>query len=153
MKRILFIAMLFCIQVTFAETNFSATLIKNGTYLSIRITDDHLIPPFEAGELWKLINSNEQLKIIREKDLSLDCNGLTNQSSDVVAECSITMPFSQFEKIGKIMVFKASGQQAARLNRYFVDSAFYSAQGNQVYLTSYNTRRLFFFGINEDLIH
>lgn len=50
------------------------------------------------------------------------------------------------------MVFKGEGYIAARLNRYFIDSAYYSIQGNQFYLSSHNTRSLFYFGINEDLI-
>lgn len=53
------------------------------------------------------------------------------------------LPYNLFSKIGKTMVFKAEGEVAARLNRYFVDSA---------YLSSYDTRRQFFFGINEALI-
>jgi hypothetical protein len=135
-----------------AQTNFSATLVKNGTYLSIHLSDDHFIPPFEAGGLWKIIKGNEQMKTIREKELTITCNVLTNQTEDVVGNCTILMPFNQFQKNEKLMVFKAQGPVAARLNRYFIDSAYYSIQGNQVYLSAYNTRGLFYFGINEDLI-
>lgn len=131
---------------------FSAKLVKEGTYLSINISDDHLIPPFEAGELWKVLKGSEQIKIVREKELTINCNAFTNQTDDTIGTCSILMPLAQFNKIGKYMVFKGEGKVAARLNRYFIDSAYYSIQRNLVYISSYNTRRLFYFGINEDLI-
>lgn len=135
-----------------AQTTFSATLIKNGTYLLIHLSDDHLIPPFEAGELWKILKGNEQLKMINEKELKINCNAFTNQTEDIIGECTILMPYNLFQKIDNEMVFKATGNTATRLNRYFIDSAYLSIQRNQVYLSSYNTRRLFFLGITENLI-
>lgn len=152
MKKIILLTMLLTSLPMAAFAQFSAKLIKDGTYLSIHISDDHLIPPFEAGELWKVIKGNDQLKTIREPELTVNCNAFTNQTDDTIGTCSMLMPYSQFSKIGKYMVFKAQGSVAARLNRYFTDSAYYSIQRNQVYLSSYNTRRLFYFGINEDLI-
>lgn len=152
MKKILIAVMLLVSLPALAQANFSASLIKGGTTLSIEISDDHLIPPFEAGELWKIMKGQEQMKIMREKELSITCSAFKNQSDDTVGTCSLLMPYSQFQKIGKLMVFKGEGQVAARLNRAFIDSAYYSIQRNQVYLSSYNTRRLFYFGINEDLI-
>lgn len=137
---------------SFAGTNVSASLIRNNTYLSIHLIDDHLIPPFEAGELWKVIVENQQIKRINEKEFTLTCEGLTNQADDTFGDCHILVPYNLFKKIKNRMVFKAEGEVAARLNRYFVDSAYWSMQGNDVYLSSFNTRRQFFFGIDEKLI-
>ncbi len=136
----------------FAKSNFTAELVQNGTYLSIHINDDHLIPPFEAGELWGILKSTEQEKVIREKELALNCEAFTNQTNDIVGSCSLMLPYNMFQRIDKVMVFKATGEMAARLNRYFSDSAYLSMQRNQVYISAYNTRRLFYFGINESLI-
>ncbi|MFA6236979.1 MAG: hypothetical protein WC635_06590 [Bacteriovorax sp.] len=153
MKKIFITAMLITSWSSFASTSFYATLINNGNYLSIDISDQQLIPPFEAGELWKVIKGSEQFKIIREKELEVNCTAITNPNNgDTVGRCKLLMPLDQFVKIGKYLVFKGEGQVAARLNRHFIDSAYFSAQGNQAYLSSYNTRRLFYFGINEDLI-
>ena len=135
-----------------AQTNFTATLIRNGAYLSIQLVDDHLIPPFEAGQLWKILKGVNQRKVVKEKELILSCDGLTNQTNDTFGNCSLLFPYSEFQRIGKAMVFKAEGDVAARLNRYFIDSAYLSIERNGVYLSSYNTRRQFTFGINESLI-
>lgn len=152
MKKIFLLVMLLTSWSISAQTNFSATLVKNGTYLSIHLSDDHLIPPFEAGELWKIIKGNEQMKMIKEKELTVTCSAFTNQTDDTIGECTLLMPYAQFQKIDSEMILKATGDVAARLNRHFIDSAYLSMQRNQVYLSSYNTRRLFFFGINEKLI-
>lgn len=152
MKSIILLILFLFSSNIFAGTHFSAVLVKNKTYLSIHISDDHLIPPFEAGELWKILRSNEQIKTINEKELVLNCDGMTNQNNDTFGNCSLLFPYNLFKKVGNIMVFKAEGQVAARLNRYFVDSAYLSIERNEVYLSAYNTRGLFYFGIDEKLI-
>ena len=143
---------LFIPLISNAGTKFSATLIKNNTYLSIQLIDDHLIPPFEAGELWKILKGRDQVKYIYEKELSLSCEGLSNQLGDVFGKCKLVFPYNLFKKIDSKMVFRADGIIADKLNRYFQDSAYLSMQGNSVYLSSYNTRGLFFFGLEEKLI-
>lgn len=152
MKKIFILTMLLTSWPLLAQNNFSASLIRGKAVLSIEISDDHLIPPFEAGELWKIMNDNNQVRVIREKELAINCRAFTNQTDDTIGKCTIEMPYAQFQKIGKLMVFKAEGRVAARLNRHFIDSAYYSIQRNQVYLSSANTRGLFYFGISEDLI-
>lgn len=156
MKKILFLVMflgLSCGSASlFAQTTFSATLIKEGTYLSIRITDQSPIPPYLAGEFWQVIKGNDPIKVVNENELKIVCNAYPERTGDMFGDCSLLMPVAQFTKIKKLWVFKATGSVATRLNRYFKDSAYYSIQGNQVYLSAYNTRNLFFFGINEDLI-
>lgn len=137
---------------SFAGTNVSARLVRDNTYLAIHLIDDQLIPPFEAGELWKVMVENQQIKRINEKEFNLTCEGLTNQTDDTFGDCQILVPYNLFKKIKNKMVFKAEGEVAARLNRYFIDSAYWSLQGNDVYLSSFNTRRQFFFGIDEKLI-
>ncbi|MDO9181856.1 MAG: hypothetical protein Q7U04_05585 [Bacteriovorax sp.] len=152
MKKIFLIMMFILSFPLVAQTNFTAVLVKNGTYLSIHMMDDHLIPPFEAGELWKILRANDQRKTIQEKELVLTCEALTNQTMDVFGACSLLLPYNLFQKIGNKMIFKAEGKIAANLNRYFVDSAYLSMQNNEVFLSSINTQRQFVFGINENLI-
>lgn len=152
MKTVLFVLGLILTQSLFAETNFKATLIHDQTLLSIEMTDDGFIPPFEAGEMWKIVKGDFSRKWITEEELQLDCLALPRRTGDMFGKCVLRLPWSQFKKIGDKMVFKAEGALAAKLNQYFIDSAYLSMQGNQAYLSNYNTRRLFFFGINENLI-
>ncbi len=152
MKNFILI-ILFLISVSaIAGTDFQAKLIKNKTYLQIELQDDHLIPPFDAGMLWKALRDNNQVKFINERELQLMCEGLSNQTGDTFGKCTLLFPYNQFKKIREKMVFRADGIIADRLNRYFNDSVYWSTQENQVYLSAYNTRGLFFFGINEELI-
>lgn len=152
MKKIILITFLLLSIPAFAGTYFQAKLVKNNSYLLIQLEDDHLIPPFEAGELWKSLRDNNQNKFINEKEFQLACEGLSNQTGDTFGKCTLLFPYNQFKKIREKMVFRADGVIADRLNRYFKDSVYWSTQENQVYLSAYNTRGLFFFGINEKLI-
>lgn len=152
MKKILLLILLVICGPLFSQTKFSASLIRNGTYLSIRLVDSHLIPPFEAGDLWKILRGNEQIKMIHERELVLKCEGSVTQTNDTVGNCQLLFPYNLFQKMGNKMVFKAEGEMAARLNRYFIDSAYLSMQNDGIYLSSHNSRMQFFFGINEDLI-
>lgn len=152
MKTLKILIMILASLPMIAAAQFSAKLNNTGTTLTITMSDDHLIPPFEAGELWSVLKGTDSIKTVREKELAINCNAFTNQTDDIIGNCTIQMPFSQFKRIGKYIVYKGEGSTAARLNRYFVDSAYFSVQDNQVYLSAYNTRRLFYFGINEDLI-
>lgn len=152
MKSLVLFLTLFLSQNIFASTSFNAMLIRNKTYLYIEMQDDFVVPPFEAGELWKIVKGNDWRKWINEKEMQLDCQATTNQTGDTFGKCIMLFPYSEFQKIGDKMVFKAEGNLAAKLNQYFNDSAYLSMQRNQAYLSSYNTRRQFFFGINENLI-
>jgi hypothetical protein len=152
MKVLILILGLFFTQSLLAGTFFTATLIRNKTYLYIEMTDDSFVPPFEAGEMWKIVKGQDWRKWINEKEMQLDCQATQNQTGDTFGKCILLFPWSQFQKIGDKMVFKAEGPLAARLNQYFIDSAYLSMQRNQAYLSSYNTRRQFFFGIDEKLI-
>jgi hypothetical protein len=151
-KAMVFLLLVLLSTATFAQPNFTAELVLNGTYLSIQINDDQLVPPFEAGELWKIIKGNDFRKTINENELKLNCIGLKNQFDDIFGNCQLLLPISQFQKVGEKLIFKANNEVAFRLNRYFSDSAYFSIQRNQVFLSSYNTRRLFYFGINSNLI-
>ena len=71
-KKLFILALFLVSSYSFAETSFSATLIKNGSYLSIHLSDDHYIPPFEAGELWSIVKGNDQIKMINEKEFILN---------------------------------------------------------------------------------
>lgn len=152
MKKVFIITMLLFSFTAVAEGHFLAVLDNDGATLTINIDDDHLIPPFEAQELWKVIKGNKQNKLIPVKEFTVFCNVLKLPTDEARGNCKLSIATSNMAKIGKYLVFKAQGAQAAKLNYYFIDSAYYSAQGNQVYLSSYNNRRQFYFGINEDLI-
>ncbi len=151
-KTVVFLILVLLSTTTFAQSNFTAELVLNGSYLSIQINDDQLVPPFEAGELWKIIKGNDYRKIINENELKLNCVGLKNQLDDIFGNCQLLLPISQFQKVGEKLIFKANPEVAGRLNRYFSDNAYLSIQRNQVFLSSYNTRRLFYFGIYSNLV-
>ncbi len=152
MKLLVLLLGLILSQTLSASTIMNATLIRNKTYLYIEMVDESFVPPFEAGELWKIVKGDWSRKWINEKEMQLDCQAVPSRLGDMFGKCILLFPWSQFQKIGDKMVFKAEGAIAAKLNQYFIDSAYLSMQGNQAYLSSYNTRRLFFFGINENLI-
>lgn len=152
MKFFILLFGLIASQAALSATSFKASLIRNKTFLSIEMVDEGFVPPFEAGELWKLVKGNDQEKWIREKEMQLDCQAVATNLGDMVGRCTLLFPWSQFQKIDDKMVFRAQGALAAKLNQYFVDSAYLSMQRNQAYLSSYNTRRLFFFGINENFV-
>lgn len=137
----------------FAESKFQASLINNNKYLSVHISDDESLPPFEAKALWNAIKINDEIKMISEKELMITCDrhAITEDDGNF-GSCAIMIPFSQFKKVGSTLVFKAEGSLAAKLNRYFIDSAYVSFQNNKAFLSSRNTMRQFSFGISEDLI-
>lgn len=134
------------------RAEFSARLLKETNILSILIRDEGIVPPFEAGELWKILKGPEQTKLIMEDNFDLECRGFKNSWGDVVGDCELSIPMELFQKIGETQVFKLKGPAAAKLNRYFTDSAYLNFQRAQAYLSSYNTRREFYFGIKDSLI-
>jgi len=152
MKTVLIFFTLFYSVSTFAQTDFQAILIKDLNILSVSIADDGIIPPFEAGILWNSMKGTEQRKYIDEDGFSLECDALRNGSNEIFGACTFNIPMKDFQKIRDTQVFKLKGSAAAKLNRYFTDSAYVSLQGGRVYLSSYNTRREFFFGIQDNLI-
>lgn len=152
MKTFLIFATLAFSASAFAQTDFNAVLIKDLNVLSISLADDGMIPPFEAGTLWSSMKGTEQRKYIDEDGFSLECDGLRNGSNELFGSCIFNIPMKGFQKIGDVQVFKLKGSAAAKLNQYFTDSAYVSLQGGRVYLSSYNTRREFFFGIQDNLI-
>lgn len=139
-------------MTTMAQTDFSAVLIKDLNVLSISVEDDGMFPPFEGGMLWSAMKGLEQRKYIDEDGFSLECDGARNSTNDIYGSCTFNIPMKGFQKIGDLQLFKLKGNAAAKLNRYFIDSAYVSLQGGRVYLSSYNTRREFFFGIQDSLI-
>ncbi len=150
-KLILSLAVVFSSHLC-AQTDFSAVLIKDLNVLSISIADDGVIPPFEAGELWSSMKGDEQRKYIDQEGFNLECDALRNQSGDLYGSCTLNVPMSLFQKTGEMQVMKLKGSAAARLNRLFMDSAYVSIQGGRMYLNSYNTKREFYFGIQDSLI-
>lgn len=135
-----------------AQTNFSAVVINNGETLSITMVDD-FIPPHEAGLIWKSLKGSDQSKNILEANFRLNCMATINSSQEPWGNCKIKIPMKDFKKMGSKLVFKLEGSSAARLNSYFIDSAYVSMQRGDAYLSSYNPRRQFFFGLEENLIH
>lgn len=152
MKSLLtLLALLYSISA-FAQTDFSAVLIKETNVLSISFADDGMIPPFEGGMVWTAVKGVEQRKYINVDGFNLECYGMRDNSNEVYGTCTFNIPMNLFQKIGDLQVFKLKGNTAAKLNRYFTDSAYVSLQGGRVYLSSYNTRREFYFGIQDRLI-
>lgn len=152
MKKLILAIVLVFSSGLFAGTNFSATLIQETNILSITIEDQGVVAPFEGGELWKIMKGEEQTKFIMEDNFDLRCSGYRSSLGDVVGQCQLQVPMELFQKIGERQVFKLKGASASRLNRYFTDSAYLSFQRGDAYLSSYNTRREFFFGIKDSLI-
>lgn len=152
MKTCLTLFVLLFSATAFSQTDFNAVVIKDLNVLSISIADDGMIPPFEGGALWSVMKGVEQRKYIDEGGFSLECDGLRNNSNELYGSCTFNIPMNLFQKIGDVQVFKLKGNAAAKLNRYFTDSAYVSLQGGRVYLSSYNTRREFFFGIQDSMI-
>lgn len=152
MKKLLLMISTLLSFNAFSQTDFSAEVIKGSNILSISIADDGLIPPFEGGEFWMAMKGMEQHKYIEAENFSLECDALRNNQREVFASCLINLPMSSMQKIGDILVFKLKGSKARKLNQYFNDSAYVSIQRAGVYLSSYNTRSEFYFGINEGLI-
>ncbi|MBY0415962.1 MAG: hypothetical protein K2Q18_17455 [Bdellovibrionales bacterium] len=131
--------------------DFDATVIKDQNVLSINLNDS-FIPPFESGEMWKIMRGTDRRKYIDTEDFSMECDGLSDSSGEIYGACSIMISMDKLQKIEGKLIYKLTGSSAAKLNRYFTDSAYVSIQRGKVYLSSYNTRRQFFFGIDEDLI-
>lgn len=152
MKKTILVLTFLLASPLWAQTDFSAVLIKDLNVLSISVADDGLIPPFEGAELWRAMKGVEQRKYIDQEGFSMECDALRNQMNELYGACTFNIPMNSFQKVGDLQVFKLKGNAAARLNRYFVDSAYISIQGGRVYLSSYNTRREFYFGIQDSLI-
>lgn len=152
MKKLLFVIYMMFSFNAISQTDFSAEVIRGTDILSISVADDGLFPPFEAGELWNSLKGIERRKYIDQEGFSLECDALKNSRLEVFGSCLINLPFSSLQKIGDILVFKLKGARARKLNQYFIDSAYVSIQRGGVYLSSYNTRSEFYFGIREELI-
>lgn len=153
MKKLILLTFLVLSSASlFAETNFSAVWIKETNVLSVVIEDHGFVPPFEAGEFWKILKGPEQSKMINETNFNLHCRANKNSWGDMVGECHLSIPMEFFQKIGETQVLKLKGAEASRLNIYFTDSAYLSFQRGNAYLSSYNTRREFFFGIKDSFI-
>lgn len=151
MKKLILMAGLLLSNTLWAQTDFSAVLNEESNSLTIVIRDNSLLPPHEAGELWSILKGVDYRKSIRESGFNLDCYVLMN-GPNRIGDCSIEISMDLFQKIGNIQVLKLKGTEAAKLNRYFLDSAYLRIQSGKVYLSSYNTRREFFFGIEDSLI-
>jgi hypothetical protein len=132
--------------------SFDAVVIEELKVLSISLSDEVALPPFEAGKFWDVMRGVEQRKYIEASGFSMECDGLQNSTRQTYGACTIQIALGQFKKIGETQVFKLTGSAAAKLNRFFTDSAYVSIQGGDVFLSSYNTRREFTFGIKDDLI-
>lgn len=130
---------------------FEATVSKDSKVLSINVHDS-FFPPFEAGELWKSIRGSERYKYVETNEFFMECQALPDNTGEMSGNCTILIPMELFQKISEKLVLKLTGAQAAKLNRYFVNSAYVSIQRNKVHLSSYNILNQFFFGISEDLI-
>jgi hypothetical protein len=152
MKKFLFVIFMTFSLNALSQTDFSAEVIPGSDILSISIADDGLFPPFEGGELWSTLKGTEQRKYIDQEGFSLECDALKNNRLEIFGSCLINLPISTLQKIGTTLVFKLKGAKARKLNQYFVDSAYVSIQRGGVYLSSYNTRSEFYFGIKEELI-
>lgn len=152
MKKLIIASFMLISSGLYAQTDFSAVLIKDLNIVSISVADDGVIPPFEGGELWSAMKGVEQRKYIDQDGFSMECDGLRNHANEIFGSCTFNIPMNLFQKIGDLQVFKLKGSAATRLNRYFTDSAYVSIQGGRVYLSSYNTRREFYFGIQDNLI-
>ncbi len=134
-----------------AQSKFNANFFDNKRIVAITLVDD-LIPPFEAGLLWKSLKGQDANKLVMENDFAMNCFAKKDVYGEMVGNCKMFITYAAFIKIGSKLVFKREGIKAAELNRYFNDSAYVSMQRGEVYLSSYNTRRQFFFGLEENLI-
>ncbi|MBC7427806.1 MAG: hypothetical protein H7336_04280 [Bacteriovorax sp.] len=152
MKMYLSLFVLLFSASAFSQTHFNAVLIKDLNILSISVEDDGIIPPYEAGLLWRSMIGTDERKYIEENGFSLECDAIRNGTNDVYGSCTFNIPMKSFQKIGDVQVYKLKGTDAAKLNRYFIDSAYVSLQNGKVYLSSHNTTREFFFGIPDNMI-
>lgn len=153
MKKVLFALFLASISLTsFARSEFSAFVDHSTDRLVVTIKDDVAFPPFEAGVLHSKLQGNGYRKSIYEHNLELDCVAFLSQFGDTIGSCSFSIPMSLFEMSNVNQILKLSGSEAAKLNRYFTDSAYMTFQRGQAHLSSYNTRREFIFVIRDSLI-
>jgi hypothetical protein len=134
-----------------AKSSLTAS-VEDVDFVSIRIVDDRYIPPFDAGNLWKMMNGYEYRKTLNEGDLQIDCVAFENELSDNIGDCLIKVNRKALSKVNTTYVLKYNGHQAARLNRYFVDNAYISIHNGKIFISSYNVRREFFLGIDETLV-
>lgn len=149
MKKLIVLISLVASMNAFAQ--FEAVVDKNSGSLVVSIADNLNLPPYDAGKLWSAIRGLDQRKYVKEAGFNLVCDGL-NAPEQFYGECKLVIPMSLLNPVGDVLVFKRTGVLAARLNRYFTDSAYVLIQGGGAYLSSYNTRREFSFGIKESLI-
>ena len=136
----------------FASGSFDAVIIDELKILSITVADDVSLPPFEAGKLWTAMKGVDQRKYVEASGFSMECDGLASPTRPTYGACTITIELEKMTTVGDTQVFKVSGSAAAKLNRFFIDSAYVALQGGDAFLSSYNTRREFTFGIKSDLI-
>lgn len=151
MKSFLICCLLMATTTLFAQTDFRAVVYSQTKTLTVTISDDGRIPPFEGGSMWNIMKGTELHKVIRANGFNLECFAVKGPV-DVTGDCRLNIPIDRFVKIGELLVFKLKGAEAAKLNKYFIDSAYLSIQRGRVYLSSYNTRREFFFGIEDAMI-
>lgn len=153
MKKFLFAIVLATLSLTsFAKSDFSAFIDHHSNRLVVIIKDDVVIPPFEAGVLHSKLMGNGYRKSIYENNFELECMAFNTQFGDLVGDCRFSIPMSLMVASGGNQIFKLQGAAAARLNRYFTDSAYMTFQAAQAHLSSYNTRREFYFVIRDSLI-
>jgi hypothetical protein len=153
MKNIIWpLIAMFVSSQSFAQTDFSAAIIESTQVLSISLSDDGIFVPFEAGAMWSAMKGLEQRKYIEEDGFSIECDALKNAQLEIFGSCIINIPMKNMQLIGDLQVFKVKGAKARKLNQYFIDSAYVRMQNGQMYLSSYNTRSEFYFGIKDQLI-
>lgn len=150
MKKLIVLISLVVSMNAFAD--FEAIVDKNSDSLVVSIADNVYFPPYEAGKLWSVIRGLDQRKYVQEAGFNLACNGLKTPPEQFYGECKLVIPMSLLTPVNGVLVFKRTGALAAKLNGHFTDSAYVSMQRGGVYLSSYNTRREFYFGIKESLI-
>jgi hypothetical protein len=152
MKKILTILILAASFNTFAAGQFDAVLINELNTLSISISDDSSLPPYEAGKLWQSVKGVDRRKYVEASGFSMECDGIERTAGQVYGACTLNISMKLFKQVGNSQVMKLSGSAAAKLNRFFTDSALVTLQGGDVFLSSNNTRREFSFGIKDELI-
>lgn len=150
MKKLIVLISLVASMNAFAQ--FEAVVDKESDSLIVSIADNVNLPPYEAGKIWSVIRGLDQRKYVTETGFNLVCDGLKNSTIQIYGECKLIIPMNLLNPVRDGLVFKRTGAAAARLNRYFTDSAYVLIQGGGAYLSSYNTRREFSFGIKESLI-
>ena len=152
MKQLILMISLLTSFNAFAAGSLEAIVIDELKILSITVSDDVSLPPYEGGKLWTAMKGVDQRKYLDASGFTMECDGITSPTRPTYGACTITIELSKMTTVGDTEVFKVTGSAAAKLNRFFIDSAYVDLQGGDAYLSSYNTRREFTFGIKSDLI-